>query len=441
MRRMLAVALLLAALTPATGAIAAPGHHEPVVPCSRGLVALTFDDGPSPTVTPRLVHLLRRLEVPATFFMVGSRVASYPEVARMVERNGFAIGNHTWAHTDLTTQTDAEVRHALRATRQAMHAAGLHPTDLARPPYGATNPRVARLLTAMGYTSVLWSIDSRDWTGLSPRRIRTGIGAAVRPHRTNLVLQHDGVTNTPATVRALPAEIAGLRRRGFCFAALDAAGAPTPPVPVVEITAARPRVAEGGRIALTVRLSEPTTRPTAVREQGRTLRFPVGGRSAELTVDAPQDARDDHGERLEVTVDGLRGVQAGSPLSVPVVDDDPPPVVSVGATETEASPLLPLTVTVPVRLDRTSDRDVIVDARTRLGPASTTVPAGSRTAELQLTVPVGTPRDGVREIAVRVAGADPGMVVVRPPRQTREEAVRAAFARVTWPRPTLPELF
>ncbi|KQW53504.1 hypothetical protein ASC77_04275 [Nocardioides sp. Root1257] len=441
MRRVLAVALLVAALTPVAGVAAAPGHRDRVVPCSRGLVALTFDDGPSPTVTPRLVHLLRRLDVPATFFMVGSRVAAYPEVARLVEHNGFAIGNHTWAHTDLTTQTTPEVRHALRATRRAMDEAGLHPTDLARPPYGATNPRVDRLLTAMGYTSVLWTIDSRDWTGLSPRQIRAGIGSAVRPHRTNLVLQHDGVTNSPATLRALPTEIAGLRARGFCFAALDATGAPTPPVPQVEITTARPRVAEGGRLALAVRLSRPTSRPTAVRVQGRTLPFAVGERSARTVVDARQDDRDDHGKRLAITVDGLRGLEAGPAVSVPVVDDDPPPVVSVGAARTTASPLLAQTVTLPVRLDRTSDRDLVVDARSPLGPASTTVPAGSRTAALQLTVPVGTPRDRVRQIPVRIDGAGTSLLVVRPPTQTRAEAVRAAFAGVTWPQLRLPHLF
>ncbi|GAA1767650.1 hypothetical protein GCM10009795_012560 [Nocardioides hankookensis] len=433
MRRVLVVALLLALVTPVPTSTGAPGHRDRVVPCSRGLVALTFDDGPSPTVTPRLVHVLRRLDVPATFFMVGTRVAAYPEVARLVEHNGFTIGNHTWAHTDLTTQSDAEVRHALRATRRAMHAAGLHPTELARPPYGATNPHVERLLTGMGYTSVLWTIDSRDWTGLSPRQIRAGIGSAVRPHRTNLVLQHDGVTNSPATLRALPTEVADLRRRGFCFAALDAAGAPTPPVPLVEVTPDRRRVAEGGRLAVTVRLSRPTSRPTAVRVLGRTVRFGVGERSARTAVRAPQDAADDHDRRLDLTLDGLRGVAPGTPVSVPVIDDDPPPVVSVGTAETEASPLLALGATVPVRLDRTSDRDVVVEAHSELGSASTIVPAGALTADLELTVPVGTPQDAVREVAVEVDGGNAGTLVVRPPTRTRTEVVQEVFARVRWP--------
>ena len=229
MRRVLLVVALLAALvtlgTTASEAAPAPRHHERVVPCSRGLVALTFDDGPSTTVTPRLVRLLKRLDVPATFFMVGSRVASAPATARLVERAGFAIGNHTWLHTDLTSQSNAQIKHAIRSTHRAMIDAGLHPTEFVRPPYGAVDDRVRRVLTDLGYTTVLWTIDSRDWTGLSPRQIDQGVLGAVHPHRTNLVLQHDGVTNSPATLKALPDEIATLRRRGYCFASLDAPAA------------------------------------------------------------------------------------------------------------------------------------------------------------------------------------------------------------------------
>ena len=125
----------------------------------------------------------------------------------------------------------------MRSTHRAMIVAGLHPTRLARPPYGAVDDRVRGVLAGLGLIPVLWTIDSRDWTGLSPQQIEAGIGSAVRPHRTNVVLQHDGVTNSPATLRALPDEIAGLRRRGYCFAALDAAGEPTPPVPVAGVAA------------------------------------------------------------------------------------------------------------------------------------------------------------------------------------------------------------
>ena len=160
-----------------------------------------------------------------------------------------------------------------------------------------------------------------------------------------------------------------------------------------------------------------------------------------MVVHARQDDRDDHGELLPITVDGLRGLAAGPPVSVPVVDDDPPPVVSVGAAETTASPLLPVAVALPVRLDRATTATSSSTSGPRWALASTTVPAGSRTAELQLTVPVGTPQDRPRQVPVRVDGADPTVLVVHPPSQTRAEAVRAAFAAVTWPRLRLPHLF
>jgi peptidoglycan/xylan/chitin deacetylase (PgdA/CDA1 family) len=91
MRRVLVVGLLLAVLVPMTpeaSTAAGPRHRDPVVPCSRGLVALTFDDGPSATVTPKLVRLLQRERVPATFFMIGQHVDAHPEIVRMVDEAG-----------------------------------------------------------------------------------------------------------------------------------------------------------------------------------------------------------------------------------------------------------------------------------------------------------------------------------------------------------------
>ncbi|WP_345518081.1 polysaccharide deacetylase family protein [Nocardioides conyzicola] len=450
MRRVLVVGALLAAVLPLAAvpqADAAPRHRERVVPCSRGLVALTFDDGPSVTVTPRLVRLLQRERVPATFFMIGQHVDAHPEVARMVARAGFAIGNHTWAHEDLTTRTPKQIRTSIRATHQALLRAGIAPTSFARPPYGAMDDQVRRVLVGIGYTPVLWTIDPRDWAGASTPLIETRVLGAVRRHRTNVVLQHDGVTNSPATLRAMSTEIRTLRRRGFCFAGLDAAGQPTPPVPVASVRPDERRVAEGGRVGLTVRLDRPTSRPTTVRltAEGRlstdVVRFRVGETSARVSLRLPQDDADLHAARSSVGVSGGTGIQPSAPVRLHVVDDDPAPVVSLGDAEVDASPLLPTQVDVPVRLDRTTDHDVEVVGHSSLGRVETVVPAGSQEAVLVFTVPVGTPRDEVQEVRVRVPGAAPATVVVRPPAQTRAEAVRSALATVRWPVVTLPSLF
>ncbi|WP_243057312.1 polysaccharide deacetylase family protein [Nocardioides sp. SR21] len=419
MLRAVLAALVAAVVLPAAPATAAP--DRPVVPCSRGLVALTFDDGPLATVTPQVVRLLTRLEVPATFFMVGNRVETHPELVRMVDRAGFAIGNHTWEHADLTAQRPAEAREALAATQQALLDAGVQPTDLARPPYGAVNDRVRRMIAKEGLVPVLWTVDSSDWTGLTPKQIQKNVLTAVRPHRTNVVLHHDGVTNSPATLKALPGEIAALRERGYCFAALDADGNPTPPVPRATVRAEHARLAEGDRVRLTVRLDRPTTRATRVPTPAGPVRIPAGEREARIWFRAPQDRVDERVEDLGV---------------VKVVDDDPPPVVSVDDADVTASPLLPTTVAISARLDRPRDRDLPVVVRTRLGNATIVVPAFATKATGSLTVPVGTPDQRVRRIPMRGA-----TLTVRPPEQTWLEAARASVAEVRWPVVRIPPTF
>jgi peptidoglycan/xylan/chitin deacetylase (PgdA/CDA1 family) len=445
------VALVLSAVLvlPAPAGAAADREREHrVTPCSRGLVALTFDDGPSPAVTPHLVRLLRRLGVPATFFMVGDRVAGHPDLARLVHRAGFAIGNHTWAHTDLTTQTGSEIRRALRDTRDAIVEAGVPAPTLARPPYGAVDDRVRRVLARAGYLSVLWTIDSRDWAGGTPHRIAQRVIAGVHRHRVNLVLQHDGVTHSPSSVRAVTAEVTTLRRRGFCFAGLDAAGRPTPPVPRVTVSADERRVQEGGRVRLTVRLDRPTTRATIVRTSAGTVRVAAGRQAAHLRFRARQDATDEVVERVTFVVRPGRGLEPGPQEgALGVVDDDPPPQVRLTPATATSSPLLTTDATIGVRLDRSSDRPVRVEVRSPLGGTSVDVPAGARRAALTLTVPVGRPRDGLREVPVRITRVDHGVpgpataLTVHPPARTAAQATRDAVAAIRWPVVALPALF
>lgn len=192
--------------------------------CSAGLVALTFDDGPNPAVTGRLVRTLRELKVPATFFMVGAHVDAHPELARLVQRNGFVIANHTWNHPMLTHRSNPEIRDQLLATRSAFARHHLAPSRLMRPPYGDIDGRVRRVVRELGLIPVLWSIDSRDWAGGDAVAIAHRILVGLRPHRTNLVLQHDGVENSPASLAAVPIVVRKARERGYCFTHLDATG-------------------------------------------------------------------------------------------------------------------------------------------------------------------------------------------------------------------------
>lgn len=196
----------------------------------RGLVALTFDDGPVPGRTEHLVRLLHRLGVRATFFMVGYRVAAAEQTVRTVARAGFLIGNHTWAHHDLALQSPRDARVALLRTQRALRRAGVRVGPLMRPPYGALDRTARQVIHGLGLVPVLWTIDSLDWQSGTSARIAHRILSALRPGPDNIVLQHDGVDRSPISIRAVPIVVRTARRRGYCFVELDRTGHPAWPV-------------------------------------------------------------------------------------------------------------------------------------------------------------------------------------------------------------------
>jgi peptidoglycan/xylan/chitin deacetylase (PgdA/CDA1 family) len=205
--------------------------------CSAGLVALTFDDGPVRGLTAQLVDILQARHVPATFFMVGSRVRTAPRVARLVARAGFTIGNHTWSHPQLTRLSDRAIRHEIRSTAHELRSNGIRPSTLMRPPYGAIDARVRADVHDLGLVPVLWNVDSADWKGGSTRQIAASILRQLRPHKSNIVLQHDGITNSPASVAAVPLVIRAARHRGYCFAGLGPHGRMVAPDKTVQAPA------------------------------------------------------------------------------------------------------------------------------------------------------------------------------------------------------------
>lgn len=138
--------------------------------CSGGVVALTFDDGPSPE-TEAILDALKLHNLRATFFLVGWNVEAYPEIARRIVREGHHVGNHTYSHPDLTMLTAEEVDQELGSTNDIIErVTGVRPRFV-RPPYGSTNAAVRAVMVANGLTEVIWSQDSWDWAGASPAEI------------------------------------------------------------------------------------------------------------------------------------------------------------------------------------------------------------------------------------------------------------------------------
>jgi peptidoglycan/xylan/chitin deacetylase (PgdA/CDA1 family) len=191
--------------------------------CRKGYVALTFDDGPS-IYTPDLVRVLERLQIPATFFMVGSRVEGHRGAVNMVRKGGFGIGSHTWDHANLLSLRPKRAMWELRSTNRALAKAHAGPTVLVRPPYGLTNKRIRKQARSLGMSHVMWTVDSNDWRGGNARQIAARVLAQLRPHSANIVLQHDGLSRSPNSIRAVPLIVKAAAKRGYCFTSLNARG-------------------------------------------------------------------------------------------------------------------------------------------------------------------------------------------------------------------------
>lgn len=160
-------------------------------PSDERVVALTFDDGPNPPYTGRILDVLEQERVHATFFLVGRAVAAYPSVVRRELRDGDAIGNHTWDHRHLIVMTRSQVRASLERTDAAIYRAAHVRTKLMRPPFGARDWIVMQVAHKLGYTVVMWSVPlARDWE-YPPATV---IAQRVLPHVSDgsIIVLHDG---------------------------------------------------------------------------------------------------------------------------------------------------------------------------------------------------------------------------------------------------------
>jgi peptidoglycan/xylan/chitin deacetylase (PgdA/CDA1 family) len=185
-------------------------------------VALTFDDGPWPTSTRRIVKILKHHHVKATFFMIGQNVDRWPAIAHAVVRAGMTVGNHSWDHPETPTFANLEPHRLLTElarTNDALRAVGVKDPFLFRPPGGSWDAEVVRAAKAQGLRVVNWDIDPQDWrASLSAKRIAHRVLSNARPGA--IVDLHDGGGNQSATVKALPMIIKGLRKHGYHLVAI-----------------------------------------------------------------------------------------------------------------------------------------------------------------------------------------------------------------------------
>jgi peptidoglycan/xylan/chitin deacetylase (PgdA/CDA1 family) len=176
-------------------------------------VALTFDDGPS-AYTPRVLRILNRERVHATFFLVGQAVQRRPELVRQMLREGHMVANHSLKHADLGAG-GSRAAYELRRTQGIIRSATDFTPCLFRPPYGSTSAALVRQAGAQRLTTVLWDVDPRDWSLPGAGAIQGRIKSQAR--RGSIVLMHDGGGPRGQTVAALPRVIHALKRRHYRF--------------------------------------------------------------------------------------------------------------------------------------------------------------------------------------------------------------------------------
>ena len=176
-------------------------------------VAITFDDGPHASNTPRLLDMLRARNIKATFYVVGKNVELYPGIVRRTVAEGHEIGNHSYTHTKLSGLSNDRVMSEMRKTDDAVfNASGVRPRTM-RPPYGALTQTQRQMVhQAFGYPTILWDVDPLDWkrpgSSVVTSRILSGAKSG------SIILVHD---LHGSSVDAMPATLDGLLRKGFRF--------------------------------------------------------------------------------------------------------------------------------------------------------------------------------------------------------------------------------
>ncbi len=186
-------------------------------------IALTFDDGPDPTWTPKVLDALKSVNAKATFFIIGAEAEKFPGIVSRTYREGHEIGNHTWSHPDISSVGKTYMKAEMNLTERFFESQLGIKTLLFRPPYSidqepdtADEVKPLELTQGLGYITVGDKIDPNDWRN-RPRQTPEQIADSVfkELNKGNIVLMHDGGGNREDTVKAIPLIVNGLRERGY----------------------------------------------------------------------------------------------------------------------------------------------------------------------------------------------------------------------------------
>ena len=189
------------------------------LPTGEKQIALTFDDGPDPDTTPALLETLQKLDVRATFFVVGSKAVENAVLLKEAVADGHVLAIHGYRHANHSLYSRRALRNSIQKAEEAMVARGLQPARLFRPPYGFFRPGMVTELAHMGYRGVMWTAHLRDWKPQSPATMEQRARRALNDG--SIILLHDGhAVRSQTLLKILPRLAADVHERGFRFVTL-----------------------------------------------------------------------------------------------------------------------------------------------------------------------------------------------------------------------------
>ena len=178
-------------------------------------IALTFDDGPHPRYTPKILELLEKYHIKATFFMIGSNARLYPELAKAVFAAGHEIGSHTYSHPHMLGLSCESLLAEIKSTEDIFLELGLPTPSLFRPPEGYRTKEQCALLSDEGYRVVVWSLDTHDWKSTPSSEIVRYVTNHIEGG--DIILFHDYISGQNTTITALEQIIPRLLADGYEF--------------------------------------------------------------------------------------------------------------------------------------------------------------------------------------------------------------------------------
>ncbi|NEP60235.1 MAG: polysaccharide deacetylase family protein [Symploca sp. SIO2G7] len=182
-------------------------------------IALTFDDGPSPDITPQILSILKDNHVPATFFVLGRNLKKFPQIGQQILADGHTLGNHTWHHWYYQMREFIAAREIESTAKLISQVTGVR-TTLFRPPYGHRYNGLVDYARKRKDVVILWSVDSEDWRGqdISVEELVEQVLTEAEPGA--IVLMHDTGGDDNKIAQALPRIIDGLSDRGYTFVSI-----------------------------------------------------------------------------------------------------------------------------------------------------------------------------------------------------------------------------